>query len=247
MVKFVMERSIEDSYIIDIVKDLLIDSDDEGFECRIWVNNVTHPSHIKYREKLDLISIEIHNKLPMDNDKSNIVYETIILIMNYLKILYKNMDIFIIFVKNIKLMDKIWFINDSYKGVKYYHTEKSFKKAIKKVDTKFMSRTECGTYTLTEKINISEFIKSQERDKSIRCVLGQLSESEKVELNLKSKVDKYLSIVFKTEKERTQRGISNSIKIYSIRDKKYHQHNSQMLHDKFVEMSDDFEGVLRLI
>jgi hypothetical protein len=85
MAKFVMERSIEDSYIIDTVKDLLIDSDDEGFECRIWVNDVTHPSHIKYREKLDLISIEIHNKLPMDNDKSNIVYETITLIMNYLK------------------------------------------------------------------------------------------------------------------------------------------------------------------
>jgi len=147
-------------------------------------------------------------------------------------------------MKNIKLMDKIWFINDSDK-IRYYHTEKSFRMAIKKVNPNLIGRTECGIYTLTEKSNISEFIKSQDRDKSIRGILGQLSESEKVELDLKSKVDRYLDIVFDIDKERCQKGISNFVSLYHRGS--WYSGNTKCLNDKLIEISQSSLSVSNLI
>jgi transcriptional regulator NrdR family protein len=89
---------------------------------------------------------------------------------------------------------KIWEIGGS-----FYTTEKGFKQAIEQyLKHNYSDKVEYRIFELSETLTIADYkrqVEADERDKGIRSVLGELTNEEKLEIELKAKFDNFIKVM----------------------------------------------------
>lgn len=85
--EFVNDRELIDYHIISDLKDILLEVEDEGFVCRLWVNNSRFNTEKIENEYIEFIEIEISPSIePLSSKYSIFLYDCIKRLIDFFKI-----------------------------------------------------------------------------------------------------------------------------------------------------------------